>query len=333
MLAEVFGAVFSKQGVRASLWLALLALLFTLAGAAIVLPWLMAMGFPTNRVRPLITTQPTLGIGSLVAVFVALFSLASYAHTALIDLARRLRAGERPDIEGALRGKKQRALSYAGGFFLFMLIQGVAVAALFIILRGFALGIGVPTLVGPGALPGPSSNPVPGPVVQVTPPSLDLDLQPQAVSIPAGLIGSMLLGVLLVIVWVAYFTVRLTFFRYAVAVDGERAVASLKTSWRLTRGRWWPLFGTFLLLGLVLLILAMVVAFVVAIPFSLLAAGSVIGILLFGLAFFIAFEVLWYLFGIPVLFYGGLVAFEELKRLAGPAPAVASTPPPPPVSA
>lgn len=332
----MFGAVFSRQGVRASLWLALLALLFTLAGAAIVLPWLLAMGFPANRVRPLTVTNPVLGIGSFAAVAVALFFLAAYAHTALIDLARRMRAGERADIEGALRGKERKTLSYAGALLLFSLIQIVAVAIfLKVAVQGFILGAGVPALGGPGAAPGSPAAPTRGPVVQASPAPFDLGTlgtSPVQITIPPGLIAALFLGLLLLVVWVSYFTVRLTFFRYAVAVDGERAVTSLKTSWRLTRGRWWPLFGTFLLLGLVLMILAVAVAFAVAIPFSLLAARSVIGILLFSLAFVVAFEVLWYLFGVPLLFYAGLVAYEEMKKVAGPAPAVVSAPPPPPVA-
>lgn len=326
VLTEVFGAVFSRQGVRSSLWLALLALLFTLAGAAIVVPWLLAMGFPVNRIRPLGATNPALAIGSLFAVLVALFFLASYAHTALIDFCRRLRAGEPPRIEEALRGKKQKVISYAGALLLFSLIQGVAVAILVAIVAAFVLGIGIPALGGPGAMglpPGPA--PSRGPVVQAMP----FD-QSQAVTIPAGLIGSIVLGILLLIVWMAYFTVRFTFFRYAVAVDGERAVASLKTSWRLTKGRWWLLFGTFLLLGLVLGILAMVTAFVVALPAGAFA-GGVVGILVFGVAFGIAFQAIWYLFGVPVLFYAGLTAYEELKKRQQPA-GITATPAGPPLS-
>lgn len=317
MLNEVFGAVFSKQGARASLWLALLALLFTLAGAAVVLPWLISMGFPANRVRPVAATNSTLSTASFLALLVALFLLASYAHTALIDLARRLRAGEKPDIEGALRGKGQRALSYAGGFLLFSLIQGVAVVILAAIIAAFVFGIGVPALGGPGTAPATLPSPR-GPVVQASPPPFDLGAVPQTVSIPVGLIGSLLLGFLLLVMWVTYFSVRLTFFRYAVAVDGQRAVAAIKASWQLTRGRWWSLFGTFLLLGLVLLVITAVAAFVAAIPFGLLFGGSVVGILVFGVAAVLAFEVLWYLFGIPTLFYAGLVAYEELKRAQAP---------------
>lgn len=327
MLSEVFGAVFSKQGIRATLWLALLALLFFLAGAAIVLPWLLANGFPFARVRPLAATHTPLAVASLIGVAAALFLLASYAHTALIDLARRLRAGEPPRIEEALRRKKQKTLSYAGGLLLFTLIQGVAVAILAATIAAFVPGAG---LSAPGG-PGPSATPAGPtriPVLQGAPFDFGTSGSQAVPTTPPALIGALLLGVVLLIVWVAYFTVRLTFFRYAVAVDGERAVASLKTSWRLTRGKWWSLFGTFLLLGLVLAILGLVASFAVALPFSLLSGGgSVLGILIFGLAFAVAFQVLWYLFGVPALFYGGLVAYQELKRLAPPA---ASAAPPPP---
>jgi hypothetical protein len=317
VLSEVFGAVFSRPGVRASLWLALLALLFTLAGAAVVVPWLLAMGFPMDRVRPVAATNPALFFGTLVPVVALLFLLAAYAHTALIDLARRLRAGEPPRIEEALRGKRERALSYAGGLLLFTLIQGVAVAILAAVVAAFVLGAGIPALGGPGAASRLPASPG-GPVIQAP---FDLGAAPPPVTIPAGLLGSIFLGVLLLLVWVVYFTVRLTFFRYAVAADGERAVASLKTSWRLTRGRWWSLFGTFFLLGLVLMILAMVAALLVALPFGAFTSG-VVGILVFGLAFGVAFQTIWYLFGVPALFYAGLVAYEELKRRAAPPPAV-----------
>lgn len=319
----MFGAVFSKPGVRASLRLALLALLFILAGAAVAVPWLLAMGFPVDRVRPVAATNPALFFGTLVPVVALLFFIAAYAHTALIDLARRLRAGEPPRIEEALRGKGRRTLSYAGGLLLFTLIQGVAVAILAAVVAAFVLGAGVPALGGPGATSRLPPSPG-GPVIQ-TP--FDLGTAPKNVAIPAGLLGSIFLGILLLLVWVVYFTVRLTFFRYAVAVDGERAVASLKASWRLTRGRWWSLFGTFFLLGLVLMILAMVAALLVALPFGAFTPG-VVGILVFSLAFGVAFEVIWHLFGVPAMFYAGLVAYEELKkRAAPPGPAVAPPPP------
>ncbi|MEO0869107.1 MAG: glycerophosphoryl diester phosphodiesterase membrane domain-containing protein, partial [Cyanobacteria bacterium J06642_11] len=51
-----------------------------------------------------------------------------------------------------------------------------------------------------------------------------------------------------------YLGVRLFATQYEVAIEGKSAFDALNGSWKLTKGHWWGIFGTFLLVGVALLV-------------------------------------------------------------------------------
>lgn len=133
------------------------------------------------------------------------------------------------------------------------------------------------------------------------------------------------------ICFLVYAMVKLLFLPVAIVVDGERAVAALRKSWRLTRGKWWPVFGTFLLLGIVLGVIALVISMAITLPLSASAGSSPLttfqptipGLspsLLWAMALSMAVQsaVLILLLTLP-LTYGLVVAWEVLKGEFPPA--------------
>lgn len=77
---------------------------------------------------------------------------------------------------------------------------------------------------------------------------------------PGGRVMVLLLGIaaLVGLVWLG---VRFFFFAIAIVLDRQGAVAGFKTSFRLTRGRWWKVFGLALVLAFI--------SYAVLLPFSL----------------------------------------------------------------
>lgn len=63
-------------------------------------------------------------------------------------------------------------------------------------------------------------------------------------------------GAILVIILTLWQSIRLTFASYAVVLSGQRGRAALQTSRELVRGRWWPVFGRLLFIGLCYMIVA-----------------------------------------------------------------------------
>jgi membrane-anchored glycerophosphoryl diester phosphodiesterase (GDPDase) len=74
-------------------------------------------------------------------------------------------------------------------------------------------------------------------------------------------------GVLLLIVPAFLFYVRFAFASAVVVIEDEHGRGAMRRSWRLARGRFWPLFGTLLLAS----VLAGIVAGVATVPLTFAA--------------------------------------------------------------
>ena len=73
---------------------------------------------------------------------------------------------------------------------------------------------------------------------------------------PYLLASSLIYGLIVMLGFIAflipgmYLAVRLYYFMYAIVIDGDRAIGSLKKSWEIARGNWWRSFAIMLLLML-----------------------------------------------------------------------------------
>lgn len=81
--------------------------------------------------------------------------------------------------------------------------------------------------------------------------------------------GVLLLVAVVVLIWVL---VRLSLAHVVIVVERTGAMESLRRSWELAAGRWWRLFGTLLLAGIVTAIVSWIAAFPFALPGSLFGA-------------------------------------------------------------
>lgn len=150
----------------------------------------------------------------------------------------------------------------------------------------------------------------------------------------------------------AWAGLKISFYPYAIVLDGEGAVGALRKSWRLTSGYWWSLFGTFLLLGIVLGILVSMAAAAAAVPLSLAVDfsrflplpseilrspvfGMGFGFFFWYLAYTLANLALTFLFLMPMDRYARVAAYEVMKSdprssAAGgqASPPLQTTPPP-----
>lgn len=63
-----------------------------------------------------------------------------------------------------------------------------------------------------------------------------------------------MLGFVVAAVVALYLSVRLFPLSYAVVLENRSPLNALSYSWRITRGRWWSIVGTFIVLGLLLFI-------------------------------------------------------------------------------
>lgn len=82
--------------------------------------------------------------------------------------------------------------------------------------------------------------------------------------------GAILMFVaIIVLVWLL---VRLSLAHVVIVVERTGAIESLRRSWELAAGRWWRLFGTLLLAGIVTAIVSWIAAFPFALPGSLFGA-------------------------------------------------------------
>ncbi|MEM9162135.1 MAG: hypothetical protein AAGC54_03585 [Cyanobacteria bacterium P01_F01_bin.4] len=61
-----------------------------------------------------------------------------------------------------------------------------------------------------------------------------------------------------------YLSVTLFATQYAVIFEDKSPIDALASSWELTKGRWWPIFGTIFLIGLVLIIPIILVSLIFA---------------------------------------------------------------------
>ncbi|MEM9909114.1 MAG: hypothetical protein AAF921_29305 [Cyanobacteria bacterium P01_D01_bin.44] len=61
-----------------------------------------------------------------------------------------------------------------------------------------------------------------------------------------------------------YLSVKLFATQYAVIFEDKSPIDALASSWELTKGQWWPIFGTIFLIGLVLIIPIILVSLIFA---------------------------------------------------------------------
>ncbi len=61
---------------------------------------------------------------------------------------------------------------------------------------------------------------------------------------------AVVLGSMALIIPGIYLAVRLYYFADAILIDGEGAISSLKTSWRIAKGNWWATFLILIIIGL-----------------------------------------------------------------------------------
>jgi hypothetical protein len=94
-------------------------------------------------------------------------------------------------------------------------------------------------------------------------------------SILAGLI--IFVGYLLLIIPGLYFTGRLALVFYVIAIEDCSAVDGVKRSWQLSKGHWWFIFRTSLLLGLIYL--GLILLLVVPLAILAVAFGDLVGAL------------------------------------------------------
>jgi len=78
-----------------------------------------------------------------------------------------------------------------------------------------------------------------------------------------GYLVALWLGLALLVLPGLFVGVALSFFVQAALFDGQRGLAALGASWRLTRGHWWRSFALYLAIGAALL-LAMLIASLIA---------------------------------------------------------------------
>jgi hypothetical protein len=97
-------------------------------------------------------------------------------------------------------------------------------------------------------------------------------------------LGSMILLVIPGIIVIVY----ISFYQYALVVDGKKGFSSLTESYSIVKGRWWGAVGRFLFLGIVMLIIGIIVSganYLVGLVFgvSVTDAGSTLGQAPFGM--------------------------------------------------
>lgn len=78
-----------------------------------------------------------------------------------------------------------------------------------------------------------------------------------------------------------YLAVRLFATQYAVVLEHKSPTEALSASWELTKGRWWPIFGTLLVIGLIFMIPLVIVSAILGatLPFGALIA-NLLGVLI-----------------------------------------------------
>lgn len=134
-----------------------------------------------------------------------------------------------------------------------------------------------------------------------------------ALSPLVGIIAAIVIFILL-----AYVLVKWYFYQFAIVVDDARAIDSLKKSWNLTKGYWWSIFGTFLVLCLVVALIFIVPVAIVSVVLIARAFSSVpnAAATQFSQAFMAPFMTMMLVASglmTPLLIYGLLEAYYVMK--------------------
>lgn len=79
-------------------------------------------------------------------------------------------------------------------------------------------------------------------------------------SVAVGFIGFILPGI--------YMTVQLSLVLYAITIEGHSGIDGMNASWRLVKGRWWPVFGSVMIPQLFLIIPIVAVRGIAGVPFG-----------------------------------------------------------------
>ena len=80
------------------------------------------------------------------------------------------------------------------------------------------------------------------------------------ISVAIGFIGFILPGI--------YMGVQLSFVLYAITIEGHSGIDGMNASWRLVKGRWWPVFGSVMIPQLFLILPIVAVRGIAGVPFG-----------------------------------------------------------------
>ncbi|MEN4044465.1 MAG: hypothetical protein PQ971_06525 [Methanobacterium sp.] len=78
-----------------------------------------------------------------------------------------------------------------------------------------------------------------------------------------------LLGLIAIIIPGVFLSIKLIYFSYAMLIDDEDVIGSLKKSWEIIKGNWWRTFGLLMVFSIVTGILSGTIAMAFPVPIAL----------------------------------------------------------------